>query len=71
MAKKPQMACKHCAWWSDRNQPLGECHRSAPIMRKPPDAGISAIWFDNGLWPTTNPNDFCGEYKYRGTPSDR
>jgi len=44
---KSQKVCASCLYWSEP-----ECRRHAP---RPEDGR-------NALWPSTHPNDWCGEW---------
>lgn len=45
--------CNNCKFW-EQNLDRGKCRRFPPLQ-----------WFVGGLWeqPTTNFNQWCGEYK--------
>lgn len=64
------MRCDRCAYWDHREvahsalaiapqdaQAFGRCRRHAPHL---PRAGM------RGEWPTTEANDWCGEFTERG-----
>jgi len=62
------MVCGRCLYWDQVNQPhavpidhttapLGRCRRHTPRL---PQSGM------RGEWPTTETNDWCGEFKERG-----
>jgi hypothetical protein len=64
--------CKGCRFWlnwdtEDTN--LGECHRFPPrmlIVGGSGAEGTSAVTLrpDDGGWPLTYPDDWCGEFQH-------
>jgi len=53
--------CETCRWWDREDSMVGICHRRAPLPWHDFDDAPPASW-----WPTTNENDWCGEW----TPAD-
>jgi hypothetical protein len=53
-----ELACKNCAFWKRHKitKDLGSCHRYPPVM-EPADGVVT--W----LWPMTNAEAWCGEWK--------
>ena len=63
--------CKRCRFWlnwdtEDTN--LGECHRFPPRMALvhgsgPEGASTATVRPEDGGWPLTYPDDWCGEFQ--------
>lgn len=53
-----EQRCKTCRWWSRQgNDPQeAECRRRPPVVS------------DRRPWPTTRPNDWCGDWQERPKP---
>jgi hypothetical protein len=68
--------CKRCRFWlnwdtEDTN--LGECHRFPPRMKmvqaSGPEGSVTAtVRPDDGGWPLTYPDDWCGEFQPAAAP---
>jgi len=72
--------CKGCRFWlnwdtEDTN--LGECHRFPPRMATVRESGpegptTATVRPEDGGWPLTYPDDWCGEFQHpltRSAPS--
>lgn len=58
--------CETCKYWvhSDCDLIYGECHRLPPLREqtlRATEGGVLHV----GTWPSTDPNDWCGEWKER------
>ena len=58
------MTCEGCAFWRQDGQD-GQCKRHAPraVLLIDPGEDASAVT----VWPWTEPNDWCGDWKQRPT----
>jgi hypothetical protein len=64
--------CSECRFWlnwDSEGSNLGECHRFPPRMAtvlRAGDEGASAVVVrpEDGGWPLTAPDDWCGEYQH-------
>jgi hypothetical protein len=67
--------CGACKWWTNhdaKNSDLGECRRYPPAMGLsvrsfPPPSGpdgpaLDTVRPQDGGWPLTFPDDWCGEW---------
>lgn len=69
--------CKQCRFWlnwDSENTNLGECHRFPPRMATrqengPEGMSASTIRPEDGGWPLTYPDDWCGEFQLPVTRS--
>jgi hypothetical protein len=67
--------CKACRFWlnwdtEDTN--LGECHRFPPQMvtvrgSGPEGQSTATVRPEDGGWPLTYPDDWCGEFQHSST----
>jgi hypothetical protein len=67
--------CKGCRFWlnwdtEDTN--LGECHRFPPRMMTVRETGpegpsTATVRPEDGGWPLTYPDDWCGEFQHSPT----
>ncbi len=47
-------ACKDCRWWdTNRDGTLGTCRAALPVV---------VTVGDGGMWPTTDPSDWCARF---------
>jgi hypothetical protein len=70
-------SCNGCRFWLNWDSEftnLGECHRFPPrmanIRETGPEGPVSeAVRPQNGGWPLTLPEDWCGEFQSSGSGS--
>ena len=63
--------CKGCRFWLNwdaENTNFGECHRFPPRMMTVRECGpegpsAATVRPEDGGWPLTYPDDWCGEFK--------
>jgi hypothetical protein len=59
--------CANCYFWESRGKESGSCQRHAPAPRSYSDENpiLTAAPLDSYfvMWPITNSDDWCGEYK--------
>jgi hypothetical protein len=63
--------CKQCRFWlnwDSENTNLGECHRFPPRMAMrdengPEGMATITVRPEDGGWPLTYPDDWCGEFQ--------
>jgi hypothetical protein len=65
-------ACRFWLNWDSEGTNLGECHRFPPRMAtvlRSGAEGASAVMVrpEDGGWPLTAPDDWCGEFQYPPT----
>jgi hypothetical protein len=56
-----EQTCTSCAWWADLGDSIGQCRRHAPRPRTSTDEVV---------WPTTDSDDYCGEWEEADTDCD-
>ena len=68
-------SCERCTWWEkyfdgdEFQQPLGACMRHPPTARStvssychPDQPKSSTVYLNDGIFPSTTPEDYCGEH---------
>jgi hypothetical protein len=60
--------CRFWLNWDSENSNLGECHRYPPRMATVHRVGVegsttATVRPEDGGWPQTAPDDWCGEYQ--------
>ena len=53
-----EATCKTCRWWVETYERAGTCHKYAPAYAKQTVDGMF-------IWPSTHPDDWCGEHPAR------
>jgi hypothetical protein len=69
--------CKQCRFWLNWDSEmtnLGECHRFPPRMARRHESGPEGpaaitVRPEDGGWPLTHPDDWCGEFQPAPTRS--
>ncbi len=66
--KNEVYACENCVFWEPifdedgRYSPTGFCRKGAPVPVPQPMKGAAEF---RGVWPVTDADDWCGEFKRR------
>jgi len=60
--------CKDCKWWDllAIGERSGECRKYAPkYLYCDIDKNSEPVASEDGIWPFTDKNDWCGEFEAR------